>query len=238
LTFVQSGPFVRDHLTTEPVATPEILMAYAPLSLLRNSTVLLVPVAMGLLLGCQETAPAAQSVDQPGALSPADALLLASVKVALPPAGLTPADLPDPGSQGARFVTQYCVTCHSLASPGSHSATDWPRYIRRMWLRLERLQDTYQLPVPTTGERQVMLQYLVDNALQVTSSLPAGPGRDFFAATCSSCHELPDPTVHSSADWAAVVRRMMDHMQEIQGRTLTPEQYSRIVLYLETVSGA
>jgi hypothetical protein len=49
---------------------------------------------------------------------------------------------------------------------------------------------------------------------------------------------LPDPTVHSAADWVAVVRRMMDHMQEIQGRTLTPEQYSRIVLYLETVSGA
>ncbi|UCG89210.1 MAG: c-type cytochrome [Gemmatimonadota bacterium] len=213
-------------------------MAYVPVSSLRKSTLLLVPVAMGLLLGCQEPAPAAQGGEQLGELPPGDALLLASVKVALPPAGLTPADLPEPGSEGARLVTQYCVACHSLASPGSHSATDWPRYIRRMWLRLERLQDSFQLPLPSAGERQVMLQYLVDNALRVTASLPAAPGRDFFAATCSSCHELPDPAVHSSEDWVAVVRRMMDHMQEIQGRTLTPEQYSRIVLYLETVSGA
>jgi cytochrome c5 len=213
-------------------------MAYVAPSLLRKSVRLLVPVALGALLGCQENAPAAQGGDQSGELTPADALLLASVKVTLPPAGLTPADLPDPDSQGARLVSQYCVACHSLPSPGSHSATDWPRYIRRMWLRLERLKDTYQLPVPSTAERQVMLQYLEDNALRVSTSLPAGPGRDFFAATCSSCHELPDPTVHSAADWVAVVRRMMDHMQEIQGRTLTPEQYSRIVLYLETVSGA
>jgi cytochrome c5 len=210
-------------------------MAHVPPPSLRRSPLLLVPVAL-VLLGCQDNAPAAQA-DEQTELTATDELLLAAAKVTLPPAGFTPADLPDPGSQGAQLVTQYCVACHGLASPGSHSATDWPRYIRRMWLRLERLQDTYELPVPTPGERQVMLQYLIDNALQVTASLPPGPGQDLFRRTCTSCHDLPDPTVHSSEDWVAVVRRMMDHMQEIQGRSLSPEQYSRIVLYLETVSG-
>ncbi len=212
-------------------------MSQPSASHLRKLTLLAIPLAAICLIGCQDTAPANQAADQAD-LPPADQLLLASVKVALPPSGVTPADLPDAGSQGAQLVTQYCIACHNLPSPGSHSATDWPRYIRRMWLRLERLQDSYEIPLPTAGERQVMLQYLVDNSLQVAASLPAGQGREFFGSTCGACHDLPDPKVHSTQDWVAVVRRMMDHMQEIQGRTLTPDQYSRIVLYLETASGA
>ena len=212
-------------------------MSHVSSSLGRRLISLALPVAFMSLAGCQDSAPASQTGGQ-GELSPVDELLLASVKVALPPPGVTPADLPDPGSQGARLVTTHCIACHSLPSPASHSATDWPRYARRMWLRMDRLQDSLNLTVPSTAERQVMLEYLIENSLQVANALPSGPGRDFFRTTCTSCHDLPDPKVHSAEDWVAVVRRMMDHMQEIQGRSLTPEQFSRIVLYLETASGA
>jgi cytochrome c5 len=208
-------------------------MVQRPLSTNRRARLALVPFAAALLVACQESGPAGQA---PGVLPPADQLLLAAAKVALPPAGVTPADLPDAESQGANLVAQYCAYCHDLPTPGSHSATDWPRYMRRMWVRTEGLHESYEIPVPTRGERQIMLQYMMDHALQVSSELPAVAGRDFFTQTCGDCHELPDPKQHSPDDWVAVVRRMMDHMQTMLGSTLTPDQYSRIVLYLETAS--
>jgi len=190
-------------------------------------------VAAALIGACQQTPPAEEGQ---GALTPGDELLLASAKVALPAPGTTPADLPEPESQGAQLIVRYCTACHGLPSPGAHSATDWPRYIRRMWVRTEGLPARFEVPVPSRGERQVMLEYLIANALQVTGELPAGPGRDLFTQTCDRCHELPDPKAHSADDWTAVVRRMMDHMQEVLGRTLTPDQYSRIAIYLESAS--
>ena len=208
-------------------------MVQHPLSKHRRTKLAVFPLVATLLVACQESGPTVQAAEE---LPPADQLLLAAAKVALPPAGVTAADLPDPESQGAKLVPQYCAYCHNLPTPASHSATDWPRYVRRMWVRTEGLQGSYDIPVPTRGERQLMLQYLMDHALQVSLELPAGTGRDFFRQTCGDCHELPDPKQHSPEDWVAVVRRMMDHMQTMLGSTLTPDEYSRIVLYLETAS--
>jgi cytochrome c5 len=190
-------------------------------------------LAFGLVTGCQQSRPAEQ--EQAG-LTASDELLLASAKVALPAPGTTPADLPDPDSQGAQLVVQYCASCHGLPSPGAHSATDWPRYVRRMWVRTEGLPDRFEIAVPSRGERQVILEYLAANALQVGTDLPAGPGRDLFVQTCEGCHELPDPKSHSPDDWTALVRRMMDHMQDVLGQTLTPDQYSQVAMYLESAS--
>ena len=209
------------------------MMAKGQISASSTSRHLMLGFLIAVLAGCQQSAPEEQSQ---GGLTPGDELLLASAKVGLPAPGTTPADLPDPDSQGAQLVVQYCVACHGLPSPGAHSATDWPRYVGRMWVRTEGLPESFAVAAPSRGERQVLLEYLIDNALQVSSDLPAGPGRDFFAETCDGCHELPDPRSHSADDWTAVVRRMMDHMQEILGRTLTPDQYSRVVMYLESAS--
>lgn len=195
----------------------------------------LTPFATGMLVACTRTSQEAQQANT-SVQAPADQLLLAAAKVALPPPGVSPTDLPDPDSEGAKLLVQYCISCHNLPAPSAHSTTDWPRIVRRMWLRADGLPDSLNVPAPSTAERQVMLQYLIDNSLQVTASLPAGPGRDFFEATCSQCHDLPDPKQHSSEDWVAVVRRMMNRMQTMLDRTLTPDQYSRIVLYLETAS--
>ncbi|HXV85642.1 MAG TPA: hypothetical protein VD793_03030, partial [Gemmatimonadales bacterium] len=144
---------------------------------------------------------------------------------------------PQPGGPGAGLVVQYCSACHALPTPALHSATDWPSVLRRMWLRMERVDTTFHVAVPTPAERVVLLQYMLDNAIKVSSApLPQGAGRDVFTATCATCHELSDPRQHSAADWVAVVRRMGQHMQDILNRPLAQGDLQSIVLYLERAS--
>ena len=199
---------------------------------------LLIPAVL-ILFACNQQAPAemGNSGAASAQLSPTDNLLLASAKVALPPAGTRPEDLPDPGSRGAVAMQQFCTTCHALPAPGMHSATDWPAVLRRMWLRMGLIDQTYTIPVPELGDRLVMLDYLSANALKVNmGNLPDGPGRQFFVTTCSQCHELPDPGQHSSEDWYVVVRRMHQHMEDLLGQTLTTEQTEQLVQYLAGAS--
>lgn len=192
-----------------------------------------------LTTACQEPPQETQTVPQDQSLTMRDQLLLVSAKVALPPEGTMPADLPAAGSAGANLLQQYCVSCHALPHPGTHSATDWPAVVRRMWLRMGKLNEQFTVPEPTSGERVALLQYLIANAFTVNeASLPAGPNREFFTTTCSQCHALPDPRQHSPEDWIAVVRRMTDHMQEMLGESLAPADISRIASYLSQASGA
>lgn len=166
-----------------------------------------------------------------------DQLLLAATRVALPPVGTQIQDLPDPESQGAMDIGKYCSACHAIPSPMMHSATDWPSVARRMWLRMDRIEGRFDVPVPTPAERLVMLEYLLSNALVVrTSGLPDAPGRDVFVSTCSQCHELADPHQHSPEDWVSVVRRMTGHMEDMLGLFLTQEEFQQIVLYLGAAS--
>ena len=191
------------------------------------------------LLACREKAPPpADSV----AVSPApssttsgnDRLLLATAKIALPPAGNAPADLPDPNSMGARLVASYCAQCHPLPLPSMHSATDWPSVVRRMWLRSERLPATFAIRAPDMGERALLLNYLNANALQVSGgTLPPGPGRDQFATVCSRCHALPDPRVHSPQDWLAVITRMERNIERMNVTPITRDQIGLILEYLQ-----
>lgn len=169
---------------------------------------------------------------------PASELVAASAMVGLP-AGTAAADLPDPGSEGAQTYEKYCSACHGLPNPSTHSATDWPVVLRRMWLRTEGLPAAYTVPVPDARERVVILDYVLGHAMQVASAdLPAGPGRDLFAATCNRCHELPDPRQHSAQDWAAVVIRMRQHMVQMLRQSPAQSQVQDIILYLERASTA
>lgn len=189
------------------------------------------------LAACNEPPP--EQAAEPPTQSPTagDRLLLASAKVALPTASIAPLELPDPLSDGAKLLQQYCSTCHALSSPGLHSATDWPVVLRRMWLRMDLIAPEFNVAVPTTAERYVILQYLLDNALKVSgASLPASPGRETFSSRCSRCHALPDPTQHAPQDWVSVVTRMARHSQDMVGETVPRREVEQIVLYLERVS--
>jgi cytochrome c5 len=219
-----------------PSRQPGRLMTHGSAVSVQACFMLLQLVSAGLLAcnGVSRDALARESTTQN---APSDELLLAASKVALPPPGVVPEYLPDPESEGARLVQQYCTACHELPTPKTHSRTDWPRVTRRMWLRIDGLEPGFAVPVPTSAERLMILRYLIDNALRVSgTTLPAGPERAFFSATCSRCHELPDLGHHSYEEWVVITRRMMDRMETMLGVTLTPEEYSKIVLYLETTS--
>lgn len=165
-----------------------------------------------------------------------DSLILVSAKIALPPEGFAPADLPDAHSVGAELIAKYCAQCHALPTPTAHSATDWPRVVRRMWLRMDLLPETFGVQTPLAGERAQLLNYLTDYALVVSGgALPPGKGREDFANVCSRCHALPDPAAHSPEDWVAVFQRMQRNMGRMKVPPPTAEQSEGILLYLQSL---
>ena len=194
-------------------------------------------MALVLAAACVEQVPEESPTEGIARPLVADELLLTASRVALPPDGIVFADFPHPESPGARHIAQYCKACHALPHPQSHSATDWPSVVRRMWLRMDRIDPAFNVPIPNGGERLVMAEYLIDNALLVrTSVLPAGAGRDLFVSTCSRCHELADPSQHSAEDWVGVVRRMQGHMEGMLGEFMSQDDSWQITAYLQTAS--
>lgn len=167
----------------------------------------------------------------------ADAVLLIATRIALPPPGIGPGDLAEPTSPGAQLVGLYCAQCHALPSPTMHSATDWPRVVRRMWLRMDRMPDSLGIRTANEGERGTVLNYLIANGLRVSgANLPPGRGREDFAVICSRCHALPDIKIHSPADWPSVFMRMERNMERMNVSPPTQEQTGNILLYLQEVA--
>lgn len=193
-------------------------------------------VAVAAALALAACAPEAPDGDQ-AAQTPADNVILAAALVNMP-AALPASELPDPAGQGAQLTVKYCAqACHGLPAPSSHSATDWPVVLRRMWLRMSSLDTAYHVAVPTAAERVVILDYMLANALNVTEGLlPDAPGRLLFAQKCGTCHGLPDPRQHAPDDWVSVVRRMNGRMQDLLGTVLSQDEMQRVVLYLEAAS--
>ena len=182
----------------------------------------------------EEAATAAAPQVTTPAQSPGDALLLASARIALPPTTFSAADLPEPTSPAATLLVKNCSQCHAVPSPAMHAATDWPRILRRMWLRMDMLPDSFQISVPAVGDRAMLSRYLMANALKVAGEdLPAGAGRDKFAEMCSRCHTLPDPRVHSPQDWPGVFMRMEENMNRMHVRPPNRAETEAILLYLQ-----
>lgn len=197
-------------------------------------------VVVGALIGAVGCTPPASdetTSQPPPPVGQGSNLILASATVGLP-AAMPASELPDPTSKGAELAAKFCGSaCHGIPAPTTHSATDWPVVLRRMWLRTERLDTAFHVPVPTSAERAVLADYYLVHALQVTTGiLPAGPGKELYVATCGRCHGLPDVRQHSAEDWVAIVRRMKGRMEGMLGQTLSQDEMQRIILYLETAS--
>ena len=59
-------------------------------------------------------------------------------------------------------------------------------------------------------------------------------GRAEFAQTCSACHALPDPRMHTASQWPAVVARMRN-MMSATGQPIPSQQtFDDIVRYLRS----
>lgn len=166
-----------------------------------------------------------------------DNVLVASAMAVLPPQGTSPSDLPNPDSDGARAVAQFCVMCHAIPSPTMHSATDWPVVIRRMWLRTDYVSESHGVPSPNAAQRQTITQYMLDHALRVAETeLPNLRGRDQFLETCTRCHELPDPMQHTNQDWPTVVIRMRQHMVDLLNDSPPQGEIQDIITFLQGAS--
>jgi len=198
-------------------------------------------VAAALVAACTQGKPAAQSAAGDttaagaGGLTVTQQRLLEAAEIALPP-GAAPESLPEPTSPGAKILAQYCTQCHALPSPAMHGPVDWPGVVRRMWVRIDMMAGALGVQSPSTAERSELLAYLQAHALKVAENLPPGPGRDQFEATCSRCHALADPKVHSPPDWPVVVMRMEKNMEKMKVSGVTHDQAVSIIAYLQKAS--
>jgi hypothetical protein len=140
----------------------------------------------------------------------------------LPPS-VTPRELPEPDSEGARLTARYCVQCHHLPSPQMHTPARWPPLVERMVWRMQGrgnmgalMKDLMtQVQAPTEAELATLTAYLRRHGQrEIDPRHPALQGRagQMFGIACSQCHALPDPQRHSAREWPAVVKRMQGHM--------------------------
>lgn len=142
----------------------------------------------------------------------------------LPPT-FAAAQLPDPGSRGAKLVIGYCVQCHNLPNPAMHHAAKWPGVVERMVLRMEGKGNLGVLmaemmagvKAPSGEESREIVGYLQRNAQR-----PLDPARypevyhasgEAFRVACNQCHVLPDPGRYTAAEWPRVVARMQENME-------------------------
>jgi cytochrome c5 len=198
-------------------------------------------LAMIVLVGCAQPKPSGQAAAAGDTTAGAAGLpmmqqrLLQASNIALPP-GTAPESLPEPTSAGAKALGQYCTQCHALPSPAMHGPIDWTIVLRRMWVRIDMMAGYLGLQAPSTAERAQLLTYLQKYSLKVAENLPPGPGKDQFQATCSRCHALADPKVHSPPDWPVVVMRMEKNMEKMKVSGVTRAQAEQIVTYLQAAS--
>ena len=157
----------------------------------------------------------------------------------LPP-GIKPEELPSPDSSGAKLMVRYCTQCHNLPSPAMHSAVEWPAITNRMFSRMSMMSGMMgmmNVENPSSEERQTIVAYLKANALKSISpdALPApkSKGALLFKDRCSQCHSLPDPKLHTSAEWPQVVEKMQANMRIMNRKVITENEKKEIVNYLE-----
>lgn len=153
----------------------------------------------------------------------------------LPP-GVKPESLPDPDSRGAKLLNHYCAQCHDLPNPAMHTADEWPAITNRMFYRMSMMSGMMGIENPSSEEQALIISYLKAHSLKAISPgmlpSPESKGAVLFRATCSQCHALPDPSLHTAQEWIAVVERMRGNMQAMDKRVITGQEKKEIVDYL------
>lgn len=140
----------------------------------------------------------------------------------LPPS-ITPAELPDPQSEGARLAARYCVQCHYLPNPQMHTAARWVPIVKRMVWRMQgkgnlgtvMKEMMADVAAPSVAEADTLTAYLQRHGQgEIDPAHPAlqSEAGQMFSIACSQCHALPDPQRHTAKEWPAVVERMRSHM--------------------------
>ena len=156
--------------------------------------------------------------------------------------GLSPEQLPDPGSIEAGLLVRYCAQCHNLPSPATHSAEEWTAVVDRMDRLMSSVEgmgrrEMMRIKRPTEDERKRLLRYLQAHALRPFSApsipLPDSPGAKMFQSVCTQCHVLPDIKLHTAEEWPGIIERMRMNMKVIGKREITDEERDAIADYLK-----
>jgi cytochrome c2 len=161
----------------------------------------------------------------------------------LVPPGVSPENLPDPNSQGAKLLVRYCAQCHNLPNPSMHSAEDWPVVADRMIRRMSRMSGAggmgtmMNIEILSPGEQQTIVAYLKANSLRSISPgtlpSPESQGATLFKERCSQCHSLPDPTLHTGPEWPGTIEKMRAYMQAMDKKVITRDEEKEIIGYLQ-----
>jgi mono/diheme cytochrome c family protein len=161
----------------------------------------------------------------------------------LPP-GISPEDLPEPESRGAKLTAKYCSSCHALPSPQMHAAADWPSVAERMFRRMEMMSgmmNRMSVEGPTEKQQGVIVEYLQAHALKTVKTEDLGPpasrGENLFRENCAQCHALPAPSQHTADEWPAVVARMQQNIQAMDREPMSAEEIRHITAYLQEQVG-
>lgn len=124
-----------------------------------------------------------------------------------------------------------------------HTAEEWLDVEGRMIGRMEMMsgmkgmmQGMMDIQTPTMEEQKALLAYMQRNALRPASAETLGPpdtpGLALFQKTCSQCHALPDPKLHTADEWPGVVERMQKNMEIMGKPAITDQERNEIAGYL------
>ena len=167
------------------------------------------------------------------------------IKEPLPP-GISPENLPDPNSSGAKLLQKYCSQCHNIFSPRMHSAEKWSSVFQRVSWHMqdcpkgERMGRMAKVEAPSPQEGTELLNYLKLYSLQAADQsklehLDTSSGMTFLG-TCAQCHALPDPKQHNTQEWPEITARMKQNMQFMDKPVIRPREEALIVQYLQNAA--
>ncbi len=92
------------------------------------------------------------------------------------------------------------------------------------------------IEMPSPEEQQMIIAYLESHGMKSISprTLPSPESRGavFFKEFCSQCHALPDPRLHNSNEWPAVIEKMRGFMQSMDKKVVTQGEEREILNYL------
>jgi mono/diheme cytochrome c family protein len=96
------------------------------------------------------------------------------------------------------------------------------------------------IQVPSKQEKNTILTYLQRHGLRPASVETLGPpdipGLTLFKQTCSQCHALPDPKLHTAEEWPRVVERMQKNMEIMGKPVITNRERDEVISYLRIMT--
>jgi cytochrome c5 len=165
----------------------------------------------------------------------------------MPKTGVKPEDLPAPGSMQAKTYAKFCSQCHLLPDPKGNSAKGWEKLVERMDKKMRmmshmrdgimgvmnRIMGREMMEVMNAAEKSIIIEYLGENGLKTLDRTKFDsidtPEYKTYEQACSTCHDLPDPSVHTESEWPKIVQKMKEKMGEM-GVDLPSSEEERLLL--------